>query len=98
MVGHEVAAAALARIRPGSEGEATVTERDLALTRFAASRIHQNLAERDATLRSHPGPACGGFRECVHETRGEALLASPDRDPAIAHPREPALASKPHGA
>jgi predicted Zn-dependent protease len=51
VVGHEVAAAALARLEPGAEGEATVTERDLALTRFARSQIHQNLAEQDATLR-----------------------------------------------
>jgi len=50
-LGHEVAAAALARLDAGAEGEAMVTERDLALTRFAGSHIHQNLAERDATLR-----------------------------------------------
>lgn len=31
--------------------EVVATRRDLALTRFAASRIHQNVAEHDATLR-----------------------------------------------
>lgn len=31
--------------------EVVVTRRDLALTRFAASRIHQNVAEHDATVR-----------------------------------------------
>ncbi|MGH2463184.1 MAG: TldD/PmbA family protein [Candidatus Limnocylindria bacterium] len=51
MVGRDVAAAALGRLEPGYEGEATVIERHSALTRFAGSRIHQNLAERDATLR-----------------------------------------------
>lgn len=51
MVGREVTAAALARLEPGYEGEATVIERQAALTRFAESRIHQNLAEQDATLR-----------------------------------------------
>ena len=51
MVGRDVAAAALARLEPGYEGEATVIERQTALTRFAGSRIHQNLAEQDATLR-----------------------------------------------
>ena len=33
------------------EGEAIFTSRDAALTRFANSRIHQNVAEYDATLR-----------------------------------------------
>lgn len=33
------------------EGEAFYTGRDLALTRFAGSRIHQNVSEHDATLR-----------------------------------------------
>jgi len=33
------------------EAEALFTARDAALTRFANSRIHQNVAERDATLR-----------------------------------------------
>jgi PmbA protein len=51
MVGRDVAAAALARLEPGYEGEASVIERHAALTRFAGSRIHQNLAEEDATLR-----------------------------------------------
>ena len=51
MVGREVAAEALARLGAGWEGEAAVTERGLALTRFANSRIHQNVAEQDATIR-----------------------------------------------
>jgi predicted Zn-dependent protease len=34
-----------------AEAEAMFTERRAALTRFANSRIHQNVAERDATLR-----------------------------------------------
>ena len=34
-----------------AEGEALFTAHDAALTRFANSRIHQNVAERDATLR-----------------------------------------------
>lgn len=33
------------------QGEALVTVRDAALTRFANSRIHQNVSEHDATLR-----------------------------------------------
>jgi PmbA protein len=33
------------------EAEVTLTARDAALTRFANSRIHQNVAERDASLR-----------------------------------------------
>jgi predicted Zn-dependent protease len=94
MVGHEVAAAALARIAPGSEGEATVTERDLALTRFAASRIHQNLAERDATLRvrvrrdARTGVATTnrldpvGIAECVARAEAIAARAAPEPDPA----------------
>ncbi len=51
MVGREVTAAVLARLEPGYEGEAAVVERQAALTRFANSRIHQNVAEQDATLR-----------------------------------------------
>ncbi|MEO8250880.1 MAG: metallopeptidase TldD-related protein [Chloroflexota bacterium] len=35
----------------GAEAEALFTARDAALTRFANSRIHQNVADRDATLR-----------------------------------------------
>jgi predicted Zn-dependent protease len=38
------------RLLPG-EGEALYMGRDAALTRFAGSRIHQNVSEHDATLR-----------------------------------------------
>ena len=46
----ELLDAALRRINQG-EAEALYTARDLALTRFANSRIHQNVAQHDATLR-----------------------------------------------
>lgn len=45
----EALEAAVRRL-PG-EGEALYTGRDAALTRFAGSRIHQNVSEHDATLR-----------------------------------------------
>jgi predicted Zn-dependent protease len=48
-VAEEVLEAAL-RLLPG-DGEALFTGRDAALTRFAGSRIHQNVSEHDATLR-----------------------------------------------
>lgn len=94
MVGHDVAAAALARLDAGMEGEATVTERDLALTRFAGSRIHQNLAERDVTLRvrvrrdARTGVAStnrldpAGIEETVARATAIAALAAPEPDPA----------------
>jgi predicted Zn-dependent protease len=41
---------ALSLVQQG-EAEAVYTARNLALTRFANSRIHQNIAERDAVLR-----------------------------------------------
>jgi predicted Zn-dependent protease len=93
MVGHEVAAAALARVEAGAEGEAMVTERDLALTRFANSRIHQNLAERDATLRirvrrdARTGVAttnrldAEGIGEVVARATEIAARAAPEPDP-----------------
>jgi predicted Zn-dependent protease len=70
-----------------------VTERDLALTRFAASRIHQNLAERDATLRvrvrrdARTGVATtnrletDGFAEAVSRAEAIAARAAPEPDP-----------------
>jgi predicted Zn-dependent protease len=94
VVGHDVAAAALARVESGTEGEATVTERDLALTRFAESRIHQNLAERDATLRvrvrrdARTGVATtnrldpDGIAEVVARASAVAALAAPEPNPA----------------
>lgn len=42
---------ALSLVPTGAEGEALFTAHDAALTRFANSRIHQNVAERDASLR-----------------------------------------------
>jgi predicted Zn-dependent protease len=45
-----ILARALALVEQG-EAEALYTGRNLALTRFANSRIHQNVAERDAVLR-----------------------------------------------
>lgn len=44
-------AKALSLVTDGAEGEALFTAHDAALTRFANSRIHQNVSERDATLR-----------------------------------------------
>jgi PmbA protein len=94
MVGHELAAAALERLDDGAEGEATVTERDLSLTRFAGSRIHQNLAERDATLRirirreGRTGVATSnrldadGIAEAVARAAAIVAHAAPDPDPA----------------
>jgi predicted Zn-dependent protease len=93
MVGLDTAAAALARIAPGSEGEATVIERDLALTRFAGSMIHQNLAEHDATLRgrvrrdAHTGVAltnrldADGIEEVVSRASAIAAHATAEADP-----------------
>lgn len=93
MVGLDVASAALARLDAGFEGEATVTERDLALTRFAGSRIHQNLAERDVTLRvrvrrdARTGVAStnrldpAGIEETVSRATAIAALAAPEPDP-----------------
>lgn len=46
----EEALEAAMRLLPG-EGEALFMGRDAALTRFAGSRIHQNVSEHDATLR-----------------------------------------------
>ena len=45
-----ILAQALSLVEEG-EAEALFTARDAALTRFANSRIHQNVADRDATLR-----------------------------------------------
>ncbi|RPH36802.1 MAG: TldD/PmbA family protein, partial [Chloroflexi bacterium] len=93
MVGRDVAAAALARLDAGLEGEAMVTERDLALTRFAGSRIHQNLAEKDVTLRvrvrrdARTGVAStnrldpAGIEETVSRATAIAALAGPEPDP-----------------
>ena len=75
-----------------AEAEAIFTERSAALTRFANSRIHQNVAERDATLRlrlvrdDRTGVASTnrlddeGLREVV--TRASATLALATPNPA----------------
>lgn len=88
-----MAAAALSRLAPGAEGEATVIERRLALTRFANSQIHQNLAERDATVRvrvrreARTGVAVtnrldrDGLEEVVARASEIAAHAAPERDP-----------------
>lgn len=93
MVGRDTAEAALAQIASDSEGEATVTERDLALTRFAGSMIHQNLAEQDATLRvrvrrdARTGVAvtnrldAAGVKEVVERASAIAAHAAPEADP-----------------
>ena len=71
-----------------------MTERDLALTRFASSHIHQNLAEQDATLRirirrdGRTGVATSnrldpeGIDEAVARAAAIAAHAAPDPDPA----------------
>ena len=78
----------------GAEAEALFTERSAALTRFANSRIHQNVAERDATLRirlvrdARTGVASTnrlddeGLREAVGRASATLALATPNPDGA----------------
>ena len=73
-----------------AEGEALFTAHDAALTRFANSRIHQNVAERDATLRmrvvrdGRTGVATTnrlddeGLREVVARASATMALAAPN--------------------
>jgi predicted Zn-dependent protease len=73
-----------------AEAEALFTARDAALTRFANSRIHQNVAERDATLRmrvvrdGRTGVATTnrlddeGLREVVARASATMALATPN--------------------
>ena len=87
-------ATALSRVGTGAEAEAMVRSRDLALTRFAMSHIHQNLAEQDATLRvrirtdGRTGVAstnrlnAEGLRDVVDQAAAIARLAAVDPDPA----------------
>jgi PmbA protein len=83
-----------------AEAEALFTERSAALTRFANSRIHQNVAERDATLRirlvrdARTGVASTnrlddeGLREAVGRASATLALATPNPDGApLAEPR-----------
>jgi len=77
-----------------AEAEAIFTERSAALTRFANSRIHQNVAERDATLRirlvrdARTGVASTnrlddeGLREVVARASATLALATPNPDGA----------------
>jgi len=74
----------------GAEAEAIFTARDASLTRFANSRIHQNVAERDATLRmrivrdARTGVATTnrlddeGLREVVARASATLALATPN--------------------
>jgi predicted Zn-dependent protease len=73
-----------------AEAEAIFTERNAALTRFANSHIHQNVAERDATLRirlvqdARTGVASTnrlddeGLREVVDRAAATLALATPN--------------------
>ncbi len=73
-----------------AEAEAIFTERSAALTRFANSRIHQNVAERDATLRlrlvreDRTGVASTnrlddeGLREAIARASATLALATPN--------------------
>ncbi|HET7636854.1 MAG TPA: metallopeptidase TldD-related protein, partial [Candidatus Limnocylindria bacterium] len=86
--------AALQRVSQG-EAEALHTARDLALTRFANSRIHQNVAQHDATLRvrlvaeDRTGVAStnrldpDGIEEVVARAEAIRRLAQPNPEQAI---------------
>jgi len=77
-----------------AEAEVIFTERSAALTRFANSHIHQNVAERDATLRvrlvqdARTGVAStnrldeDGLREVVARAAATLALATPNPDVA----------------
>jgi predicted Zn-dependent protease len=77
-----------------AEAEVIFTERAAALTRFANSRIHQNVAERDATLRirlardARTGVAATnrlddeGLREAISRASATLALATPNPDGA----------------
>ncbi|HYM52651.1 MAG TPA: metallopeptidase TldD-related protein [Candidatus Dormibacteraeota bacterium] len=89
----EVLDLALARV-VGGEAEALYVARDAALTRFAGSRIHQNVAEHDATVRVRivDGGRSGvastnrldeeGVREVVARATEICRRAAPNPDPA----------------
>jgi predicted Zn-dependent protease len=77
----------------GGEAEALYIARDASLTRFAGSRIHQNVSERDATLRLRAvdGPRSGvastnrldadGLAEVAARARELCRRASPHPNP-----------------
>lgn len=85
-----------------ADAEAIFTERDAALTRFANSRVHQNVAEHDATLRvrlvrdARTGVATTnrldeeGLREVVARASATLALATPNPQGA---PLAPPVAS-----
>jgi PmbA protein len=89
-----ILARALSLVQDGQEAEAIFTARDAALTRFANSRIHQNVADRDATLRlrivqdARTGVATTnrlddeGLREVVSRASATLALAAPNPDGA----------------
>lgn len=89
MVGDAVTVAALRRLEPGFEGEASVIERHTALTRFAGSHIHQNLAERDATLRVRVRADGRTGVAVTNRLNGEGLTEVVDRATAIARRATP---------
>jgi predicted Zn-dependent protease len=88
-----------ARSAPGAEAEAVVRREDLALTRFANSHIHQNVADASVTVRLRlfvdGRTAAGsttrtdpeGLRGLVDRTLAAARLAPPDPGwPGLAPP------------
>lgn len=84
----------------GAEGEALYLARDAALTRFAGSRIHQNVAEHDATIRMRivDGGRSGvastnrldeeGIREVVARATEICRRSTPNPDPTPLPPPE----------
>jgi PmbA protein len=95
----EVLDRALSRV-DGTEAEALYLARDAALTRFAGSRIHQNVAEHDATVRMRivDGGRSGvastnrlddeGIREVVARATEICRRAAPNPDPTPLPPAE----------
>jgi predicted Zn-dependent protease len=93
----------VARSAPGAEAEVVVRRDDLALTRFANSHIHQNVADASVTVRlrlfvdgrtaagSTTRTDPGGLRALVDRTLAAARLTPPDpRWPGLAPPAPPA--------
>jgi predicted Zn-dependent protease len=84
----------------GGEAEALYLARDAALTRFAGSRIHQNVAEHDATVRIRmvEGGRSGvastnrlddeGIREVVARATEICRRSTPHNDPTPLPPAE----------
>jgi len=87
-----------------AEAEAIFTERIAALTRFANSRIHQNVSERDATLRirlvrdARTGVASTnrlddeGLREALNRAAATLALATPGPEGAALAAASPSTA------